>query len=785
MIQGAYRRKMARRRLHAIAKKSYKKGFDPTTKRVFYYNLKSQKSFWEKPSTLPDDDDLKLTPRSEKLAIEAKAIVPPKPKTPRFTAETLSDEEAALHIQGIWRARKARKLLRKMIADVYVKKYDHESKKFYYVNKKSGESFWKKPLGLHSDDLVASARTEAQAVKDGVVEKRHRTPRVHAKDLSREDAALMIQGAYRRKMARRLLHQMASKLYTKSYDENSGRFYFTNKKTGESVWDPPKSLGDDEEVEMTPRSKAKYDEIKRKAEEYAKKHHTPRFVASQLSEEEAAIHLQQCWRNNRARKRLRHLVKHKYTKHYDKKSKAYYYKNNKTGQSIWGKPKLLKADDDLDLTPRSAEQAREDGLDVPTPEPKTVRFHSWNLTADQAAIHVQSAWRGIKARSYVQHLLQDGNVYRKGFDVHVKQFYWYNTRTGLSMWHRPRILGKHDPLLTPRSRKVAVAHGMKVRTKTPRYKATDMEPAFAATVIQCAFRCFKAQKIVIAHAQRVYQKGYDSEADCFFYFNTRTNTSQWHKPSFLHSADVDLTPRSFIGARRNGHVVARERKARFRAKDLSQDDAQKIISSWWRGYLGRRKAIAHISKVLVKGYDLDSGNFYWHNTKTGESRWQRPWFLHYLPLEQGSLPLTARTAMYALHGKKIRLGKRKQRKRAHEMTRYEASRKIQGMYRAWKARLTMQNMVKQMYEKLYDSERGAYYYHNKLSGASSWYKPSILGSKDLRRSFIHTGSLTAKEASIKAARAARLNGYTIGEQMLMQMHPEAVEEYRNGTATSV
>ena len=122
-----------------------------------------------------------------------------------------------------------------MIADVYVKKYDHESKKFYYVNKKSGESFWKKPLGLHSDDLVASARTEAQAVKDGVVEKRHHTPRVHAKDLSREDAALMIQGAYRRKMARRLLHQMASKLYTKSYDENSRRFYFTNKKTGESV----------------------------------------------------------------------------------------------------------------------------------------------------------------------------------------------------------------------------------------------------------------------------------------------------------------------------------------------------------------------------------------------------------------------------------------------------------------------------------------------------------------------------------------------------------------------
>ena len=94
-------------------------------------------------------------------------------------------------------------------------------------------------------------------------------------------------------------------------------------------------------------------------------------------------------------------------------------------------------------------------------------------------------------------------------------------------------------------------------------------------------------------------------------------------------------------------------------------------------------------------------------------------------------------------------------------------------------------MVKSMYEKLYDADRGAYYYHNKLSGVSSWYKPAILGTKDIRRSFIHTGSLTAKEAGIKAARAARLNGYTIGEQMLSMMDDEAVEEYKNGTATSL
>ena len=135
----------------------------------------------------------------------------------------------------------------------------------------------------------------------------------------------------------------------------------------------------------------------------------------------------------------------------------------------------------------------------------------------------------------MQQLLEDGKVYRKGFDANVKQFYFYNTKTGLSMWHRPRILGKHDLMLSPRTKKLALAHGMKVKNKTPRWKFFNMDENFAATIIQCAYRCYQARKISIAHAQQVYQKGYDPEADCFFYFNTRTMTSQWHRPSFLHS----------------------------------------------------------------------------------------------------------------------------------------------------------------------------------------------------------------------------------------------------------
>ena len=59
----------------------------------------------------------------------------------------------------IWRARKARRLLRRMITDVYEKKFDENSGTWFYFNRKTGESHWEKPLGLQSDDINVSSRT--------------------------------------------------------------------------------------------------------------------------------------------------------------------------------------------------------------------------------------------------------------------------------------------------------------------------------------------------------------------------------------------------------------------------------------------------------------------------------------------------------------------------------------------------------------------------------------------------------------------------------------------------
>ena len=859
-IQGAWRRRVARRRLNRVASGIYKKGFDPASKKYYYVNTKTKEAVWEKPKVL-GSDILSLTPRSELVALNAGMdIVPKKPKTPRFRASEITEDEAALYIQGSWRRRVARRKLRHMVASVYQKKFDAASKRFFYYNTHTKKSFWEKPKGLGNSDINVTARTEALAVAETGVAIEHVriTPRFTAKDLTVEEAAVHIQGCWRRRSARARLHKLASGVYVKTFDEESGTYFYTNKTTGKSVWEKPKFVGI-EEVEdssttsptkpKTPRfhavdltdeeaavhlqqawrsSRARklvrtmvqdvytksYDhasktfyythkksgesvwtkpkllgsadvEVSPRSKEAAihdgvVKRRTPRFKADNLTVEEAALHIQGAWRRRIARRRIHEMAKGCYTRHFSQERQSFYYRNEKTGVSVWEKPKVLGNAfvDEVDLTARSRQLAEEAG--VVEKKKHELRFHAADLSNTEAALHVQKCWRGNQARRRVYNMLTHG-VYKKGFDVNTKEFYYFNTKTKIAMWKKPMVLGTHEPNLTPRTMALARGAGisMKAMSRPARYKASDLTKDEAAMIIQLCVRRSQAQRRVVAAAQTVYQKGYDPEADVFFYYNVRTGQSQWNKPKFLHSADVELTARSFIGARKAGHYVQRHRAKtiKFRAKDLIPDEGATHLQAWWRGALGRRQMVPYVSSQMYKGYDVDHQSYYWYNMRTKQSRWTRPWFLYHLPLDHGSLPLTARSAMHALEGKMVRLGKRKLRKKANQMTRYEAAFMIQGMYKGWRSRKKMRLIVRSFYEKLYDAERGTYYYYNKQSGTTSWYKPAILGSSDIRRSFVHTGSLPVQVAAKAAARAARLAGYTMGEAALAMLDEDAKGEY--------
>jgi hypothetical protein len=56
-------------------------------------------------------------------------------------------------IQGMWRCRKARQKIRLLIKAIYQKRFDPAVGAYYYINTRSGECSWTKPINLGTDDI--------------------------------------------------------------------------------------------------------------------------------------------------------------------------------------------------------------------------------------------------------------------------------------------------------------------------------------------------------------------------------------------------------------------------------------------------------------------------------------------------------------------------------------------------------------------------------------------------------------------------------------------------------
>ena len=338
-------------------------GFYPKT---FYYGKKRQEKHLGKPKGM-GSEDIPITARTA-----AQAGIPYiEHRTPRVLAKDLTDEQAAIMIQRQWAARKARLSIRRMIAHVYQKVYDAETKQTYYYNTRTGESRADKPVLLGSSDLEYTPRSMAAAG----IKPPKKTPRYTAADLTDEEAAVVIQQAFRRKRARHRLHKLLSKQFEKVWDANSKKFYYIDKRDGTVSWDKPKGMGS-EDIPITARTAAQagipYIE-----------HRTPRVLAKDLTDEQAAIMIQRQWAARKARLSIRRMIAHVYQKVYDAETKqTYYYYNLR---------ELMKVVDQASLA-----WFKRPNTDTPVygccwyqAPKKTPRYTAADLTDEEAAIRHQ------------------------------------------------------------------------------------------------------------------------------------------------------------------------------------------------------------------------------------------------------------------------------------------------------------------------------------------------------------------------------------------------------------
>ena len=191
-----------------------------------------------------------------------------------------------------------------MICGAYQKIYDPSVGRCYFFNKKTGKVSWETPPGVTDEELLSPRSFKK---REEELARARRPKKVRDHPLTREEAALVIQGLFRSRTAMHRLHDLLVHAYEKVYDEANGRYYYHNVHTDKVTWVAPPGLEEDEV--LTPRSFA--------AEEAAT---ARRALAAEkakrdpMTEDEAAMVVQNAWRCREARQEMADMAHHVYTK---------------------------------------------------------------------------------------------------------------------------------------------------------------------------------------------------------------------------------------------------------------------------------------------------------------------------------------------------------------------------------------------------------------------------------------------------------------------------------------
>jgi hypothetical protein len=101
-----------------------------------------------------------------------------------------------------------------------------QSGRYFYFNKKTGESIWEKPSIMGKETM----------------------------DLRDEWAATQLQKMYRKKLARKHLADMSKQWYEKAYDPDSKDFYYVRKMDQSTRWDKPPFIAKNDDADLGPDS---------------------------------------------------------------------------------------------------------------------------------------------------------------------------------------------------------------------------------------------------------------------------------------------------------------------------------------------------------------------------------------------------------------------------------------------------------------------------------------------------------------------------------------------------
>lgn len=367
-LQRQFRRYRARKLVLKMAQSRYRTVLDENSGQFYYYNVVTKESSWQMPRVLETLDTQK---EGSGETSKQKAATRSPLRRHRIRREKFADEEsAATTIQALYRRFASRKLAVDRAHRRYSKMTDPDTGKNYYYDRVLGVSTWIKPVIFGTSDLditsfdgkvaisqasdsknpappSSTRRSVAfynakSLVSQRARQKRHKRRLQRLRQMTRDQAAGILQRAWRSNRARRELRSLLFEAYEKIYDPVTEHYYYYNTKTGAVRWEKPMVLLPDGEEDIKERVGG------------GKRHRRKRTRAATVTDEKEAIAIVQNFiRCGHARLQLHKQLHERIQKLWDADTQRYYYFDVLTGQSSWKKPVVL-GDFDLPCVNKSS-----------------------------------------------------------------------------------------------------------------------------------------------------------------------------------------------------------------------------------------------------------------------------------------------------------------------------------------------------------------------------------------------------------------------------------------------
>jgi hypothetical protein len=166
----------------------------------------------------------------------------------------------ALILQRAYRRRNARRHVCRRVGQFWMKVWDESEQRWFYRNDKTKEVTWDQErvpiIDFHDgeDKYLLTPRTFARRKKRGQLEisEIYRAVRT----MSKIDAALVMQHAWRRKSGSKKAGRRCAEIYQRIWDKRRQRFYYFNVRTKAVSWKPPAVMSVETAMQVirTPRS---------------------------------------------------------------------------------------------------------------------------------------------------------------------------------------------------------------------------------------------------------------------------------------------------------------------------------------------------------------------------------------------------------------------------------------------------------------------------------------------------------------------------------------------------